>query len=56
MFCVVLFNMSKFIPYKEHSRTALIFCFNLKKAPGESYQLLQETYGEHTPSQNTCER
>ena len=29
--CVAVFNMMKFIPNKEHSRTALIFCFHLKK-------------------------
>ena len=26
-----MFNMSKYIPKKEHSQRALIFCFHLKK-------------------------
>ena len=52
----MVFNMSKFIPNKEYSRSALIFCFHLKKTAAESYLLLQEAYGEHAPSQNTCER
>ena len=48
--------MTKFISNKEHSRTALIFCFHLKKIAAESYRLLGEAYGEHAPSQKTCER
>ena len=48
--------MSKFIPNKEHLRPALTFCFHLKKTTFESYQLLQEAYGEHVPSQDTYER
>ena len=44
------------IPNKEHSRTALIFCFHLKKTAAESYRLLGEAYSEHVPSQKTCER
>ena len=47
--------MTKYVPNKEHSRTALIFCFHLKKTAAESYQLFGETYGEHAPSQKTCE-
>ena len=39
-----------------HSRRALIFYFHLKKTAAESYQLLQESCGEHAPSQDTCER
>ena len=35
---------------------ALIFCFHLKKTVAESHRLLQEAYGGHTPSQDTCER
>ena len=38
--------MTKFVPNKEHLRTALIFCFHLKKTT-ESYRLLGEAYGEH---------
>ena len=39
--------MMKFVPNEEHSRTALIFCFHLKKTAAESYRLLGEVYGEH---------
>jgi len=53
---VAVFNMMKFAPNKEHSRTALIFYFHLKKIATESYQLLGEAYDEHAPSQKTCER
>jgi len=48
--------MTKFVPNKEHSRTALIFCFHLKKTAAKSYRLLGEAYDEHAPSQKTCER
>jgi len=48
--------MTKFVPNKEHSRTALIFCFHLKKIAAESYRLLGEAYSEHAASQKTCER
>ena len=54
--CMVLFNVSKFIPNKELSRTALIFCFHLKKTAAESYSLIREAYDEHSPSQDMCER
>ena len=48
--------MSKFIPNKGHLRTALTIGFHSKKTAAESYRLLQEAYGEHVPSQDTCER
>ena len=48
--------MSKIIPNKEHSQTALIFCLHLKKTAAESHRLLQEAYNEHVPMQNTYER
>jgi len=48
--------MTKFVPNKQHSRTALIFCFHLKKTATELYRLLGEIYDEHAPSQKTCER
>jgi len=48
--------MTKFVPNTEHSRTALIFCFHLKKTAAESYRLLGEAYDEHAPLQKTCER
>ena len=48
--------MSKIIPIRVHSRTALLFCFHLKKTTAESYRLLREACGKHAPSQDTCER
>ena len=51
----VVFNVPKFISNKDHSRTALIFCFCLKKTAAESYRFLREAYAEHAPSQHTCE-
>jgi len=48
--------MTKFVPNKEHSQTALTFCFHLKKTAAESYRLLGEAYdGEHASSQKMCE-
>ena len=50
-----MFNMSKFITNKEHSRTALILCSYLQKTAAESYRLLRDAYGEHVPShENEC--
>ena len=46
-YCVAVFNVTKFVPNKEHSQTALTFCFHLKKTAAESYRLLGEAYGEH---------
>ena len=48
--------MSKIIPNKEHSWTALIFCFHLKKTGAEPYWLLRKTYGENSSLRDTCER
>ena len=44
----VTLNMSKFIPNKEHSRAAIIFCFHSKKTAAESYRLLREAYTKTT--------
>jgi len=52
--CVAVFNMTKFVSNKEHSRTALMFCFHLKKTAAESYRLFGEAYGEHAPSQKNA--
>ena len=49
---VVVFNRSKFILNKGHSRTVSIFCFHLKKTVTKSQRLLREAYGEHAPSQD----
>lgn len=48
--------MSDFVPKKGHLREVLIHYFLLKKSAAESYRILQGVYGEHCPSQNTCER
>ena len=48
--------MSKFIPSKEHLRTAVIFYVHLEKTAVASYQLLQETNGDNIPSQGTWEQ
>lgn len=47
--------MSTFVPTKRNLREALLFCFNWKKKAAESHRLLCEVYGEHAPSQQTCE-
>ena len=51
-----MFNVTKFVPNKDHSRTALIFYFHLKKTAAESNRLLGEAYDEHAPSQKTYGR
>nr|KAF6296067.1 hypothetical protein mMyoMyo1_009189 [Myotis myotis] len=48
--------MSNFVPKKEHLLEVIIHYFILKKSAAESYNILREAYGEHAPSQNTCER
>ena len=47
--------MTTFIPTKQHLREALLFCFNQKKKAADSFRLLEETYGQHAPTQQTCE-
>jgi len=42
---VAVFNMTKFVPNKEHLQTTL--SFHLKKTIAKSYRLLGEVYGEH---------
>jgi len=39
--------MSNFVPENYDLRTALIFCYHLKKTAAESYRMLVEAYGEH---------
>ena len=39
--------MSNFVPGNYHLRTALIFCYHLKKTAAESHRMLVEAYGEH---------
>nr|KAF6387337.1 hypothetical protein mMyoMyo1_007846 [Myotis myotis] len=45
--------MSNFLPTKEHLWEVLIHYF--EESAAESYRILREDYGEHAPSQNTCE-
>ncbi|KAG5317870.1 MOS1T transposase, partial [Pseudoatta argentina] len=47
--------MSNFVPTKRNFRTALLFCFYLKKRAVESQQMLSEAYGDYTPSISTRE-
>nr|KAF6369381.1 hypothetical protein mMyoMyo1_010727 [Myotis myotis] len=47
--------MSNFVPKIKHVWEVLINYFILKKSAAESYCILQEAYGEHAPSQDTCE-
>ena len=52
-----MFNVSKFIPNKEHSQTALIFWFHLKKLLSSHTDFFEKVNeGGHVPSQDTCER
>ena len=39
--------MSNFVPGKYDLRTALIFCYHLKKTAAESHRMLVEAYSEH---------
>ncbi|XP_029680615.1 retinoid-inducible serine carboxypeptidase-like [Formica exsecta] len=39
--------MSNFVPGNYDLRTALIFCYHLKKTAAESHRMLVEVYGEH---------
>ena len=48
--------MSNFVPEKVVLRGSLITFFHLKKTAAESHRLLVEAYGEHAPTQKTCER
>ncbi|EFN88027.1 hypothetical protein EAI_06543, partial [Harpegnathos saltator] len=35
-------------------RTALIFCYHLKKTAAESHRMLVEAYGEHALGKSQC--
>jgi len=39
--------MSNFVPENYDLRTALIFCYNLKKTAAELHRMLDKAYGEH---------
>ena len=46
--------MSNFMPGNYYLRTALIFCYHLKKTAAESHRMLVEAYGEHTLGKSQC--
>lgn len=46
--------MSKFVPGNYDLRTALIFCYHLKKTAAESHRMLVEAYGEHALGKSQC--
>ncbi|GFX67179.1 mariner Mos1 transposase [Trichonephila clavipes] len=48
--------MSNFMPPNHDLRTALIFCYHLKKNAAESYQMLIEAYGDNALSRAQCYR
>ena len=46
--------MSNFVPGNYDLRTALIFCYHLKKTAAESHRMLVEVYGEHALGKSQC--
>ena len=46
--------MSNFVPGNYDLRTALIFCYHLKKTATESHRMLVEAYGEHSLGKSQC--
>ena len=46
--------MSNFVPGNYDLRTALIFCYHLKKTAAESHRILVEAYGEHALGKSQC--
>ena len=46
--------MSNFVPGNYDLRTALIFCYYLKKIAAESHRMLVEAYGEHALGKSLC--
>ena len=46
--------MSSFVPTNYDLRTALVFCYHLKKTAAESHRMLVETYGEHALGKTQC--
>ena len=46
--------MSNFVPGNYDLRTALIFCYHLKKTAAESHRMLVETYDEHALGKSQC--
>ena len=46
--------MSSFVPTNYNLRTALVFCYHLKKTVAESHRILVEAYGEHALGKTQC--
>jgi histone-lysine N-methyltransferase SETMAR len=46
--------MSNFVPQNSDVRSALVFCYHLKKTAAESHRMLVEAYGDHALSQTQC--
>ena len=46
--------MSNFVAGNYDLRTALIFCYHLKKTAAESHRKLVEAYGEHALGKSQC--
>ena len=46
--------MSNFVPGNYDLRTALIFCYHLKKTAAESHRMLVEANGEHALGKSQC--
>ena len=47
-------NMSSFLPTNYDLRTALVFCYQLKKTAAESHRMLVEAYCEHALGKTQC--
>ena len=46
--------MSSFVPTNYDLRTALVFCYHLKKTAAESHRMLVEAYSEHVLGKTQC--
>ena len=46
--------MSSLLPTNYDLRTALVFCYHLKKTAAESHRMLVEAYGEHALGKTQC--
>ena len=47
-------NMSNFVSGNYDLRTALIFCYHLKKTAAESHRMFVKAYGEHALGKSQC--
>ena len=48
--------MSNFVPEKVFLLGVLLHYFNMKKTAAENHRILVEVYGEHAPTERTCEK